>query len=111
MVQESLTLTEWQKVENGSDETLRNIEIRGCFLAGSRAKGILGRKVASDCAADVAGVVQGLGPCIAQQGVQVVAQTRSPLGSEAIVIPAGGGHHILNTRSTPLRIGQALHHR
>ena len=62
-------------------------------------------------AADVAGVVQGLGPRVAQQGVQVVAETRGPLGAEAIVIPIGVGHQILDSRSPPFRIGQALNHR
>ena len=44
-VQECLALTEGKRVEDGGDETLRNVEVRRSFFTRVRAAGILGEKV------------------------------------------------------------------
>ena len=110
MVEKSLASTEWQSVEDGSGETLRNVEIGGAFLARIGAARILGREVVPR-AADVAGGVERLGPCVGNQGVQVVAKALGQFGAEGIVIPGAVGTQILDSRSPPFRIGQALRRR
>jgi len=110
MVEKLLAFTEWQHVEDGSDETLRMLKSEGPYshVVGTAHSGARSRPPpCRGCYWCRPGPWTG----VAQQGVQVAAQTRGPLGSEATVIPIGGSHHILDSRGAPFRIRQALNRR
>src|ERR1035437_7612597 len=110
MVEEFLAFTEWQRVEDGSHEALRNVEIRDTLFARIGAERILRREVVPR-AADGAGGVDGLGPRVGKQGIQAVGETLRELGAEGVVTARRVRKEILNSGSPTFRIGQALHRR
>ena len=83
-IQKALSFAEWQRVENGRNETVWNVEGRVSVIA-SAAQRVLRYEVVPG-AANGASVIQGFGPCVAEQCRQIGSETLTQFRAQAIVV-------------------------
>ena len=84
MIQKALSLAEWQRVEDGRNKAMRNVERRVAIVA-SPAPRVLSHEVVPRTT-DGASVIQGFGPRVAEQGCQIGSETLADLGAETVVV-------------------------
>src|SRR5215469_16612520 len=85
MVQETPAFSEWQRVENRGDKSLRDVEVGGRIVARPAAR--VGRHEIIAGAADGAAVVQRPGERVADQGCQAGSEPLGQLGAHSVVVP------------------------